>query len=312
MTTKRFFYEKFKEFANAVSGPMTESAFQKTGKLTPQEFVEAGDALTQKFPGWKWEAGDATIQDYLPKNKKYLVLKECPCRERAAAIDASAGPVDDKADADGWVDSGDSHAAAAPAAAAAAPAAAAAAPAPQQAPAQAGAFKYDLDEEDEDDDPNAAPASKAVQANSAGGAPAAGGANALLRFYNIVVSYDQFYCSPRMYLFGYKCGAQNVPLTKEEMMEDVYSANREKTATIDPHPFVKAPCISIHPCRHAEMMKRTLDRLESRFTEEQEDVPEGERIPFVFPTYMALFVFLKFITAVVPTIGYDVTIDMEM
>ena len=133
-----------------------------------------------------------------------------------------------------------------------------------------------------------------------------------LRFYNVVVSYDQYYGSPRMYLFGYKCGAQNVPLTKEEMMEDVYSANREKTATIDPHPFVQAPCISIHPCRHAEMMKRTLDRLEQRFTEEQEEVPEGERIPFVFPTYMALFVFLKFITAVVPTIGYDVTIDMEM
>ena len=95
-------------------------------------------------------------------------------------------------------------------------------------------------------------------------------------------------------------------------MQDVYSANREKTATIDPHPFVQAPCISIHPCRHAEMMKRTLDRLEDRFKSEQEDVPEGERFPFIFPTYMALFVFLKFITAVVPTVGYDVTIDMEM
>lgn len=307
MSTKRFFYEKFKEFANTVTGPMTQSEFQKTGKLTPQEFVEAGDALTQKFPGWKWEGSTEDIQNYLPKNKKYLILRECPCRERAAAIDTTSAPVTNEAtDADGWIDSNPDWVPTTQNQQQQAEQPQAQAQQEQQKPAAPAAFNYDEDEDDEDE--NAAPA--ANKANNAAAAVAS--ANSSLRFYNVVVSYDQYYCSPRMYLFGYKCGAQNVPLTKEEMMEDVYSANREKTATIDPHPFVQAPCISIHPCRHAEMMKRTLDRLEDRFKEEQEDVPEGDRFPFVFPTYMALFVFLKFITAVVPTIGYDVTIDMEM
>ena len=304
MSTKRFFYEKFKDFANTVSGPITQSEFQKTGKLTPNEFVEAGDALTQKFPGWKWEGGDESLQTFLPKNKKYLILRECPCRERAAAIDTNAPVAADKPDADGWVDSNPDWAAPTAAATSAAAAAAVAAATEQKAaPAAAGAFNYDEDDED-DEDPNAAPA--------ANKSAHAADTNTTLRFYNVVVSYDQYYGSPRVYLFGYKCGASNVPLTKEEMMEDVYSANREKTATIDPHPFVQAPCISIHPCRHAEMMKRTLDRLEMRLMEEQEDTPEGDRVPFVFPTYMALFVFLKFITAVIPTVAYDVTIDMEM
>jgi ubiquitin-like-conjugating enzyme ATG3 len=287
---KRFLYEKFKDLHNAVSGPMTESTFQATGKLTPQEFVEAGDALVEKFPVWKWAGGDANVQPFLPANKKYLILQDCPCRERAPAADGGEGQQDAEGD-DGWVTTNtDWTAPTAPQGAAAAPAAAAAA---ADAPMKWG------EDEDEEEDANAAPVEATSDCKG-------------LRFYNLIVSYDQYYCTPRMYLFGYSAESRDRPLTKEEMMEDVYSANREKTVTVDPFPFLQAPCVSIHPCRHAEMMQRVLQRVEGRYNEEQATLPAGERKPFVFPTFLALFVFLKFIAAVVPTIMYDVSIDMEM
>eukprot|EP01084_Bolivina_argentea_P155466 270916_1 len=65
------------------------------------------------------------------------------------------------------------------------------------------------------------------------------------RSYDLTVVYDEYYRGPRVYLFGY---AANQPLAKEAMMEDVYSENREKTVTVDPHPYMKVPCISIHSC----------------------------------------------------------------
>jgi ubiquitin-like-conjugating enzyme ATG3 len=30
------------------------STFTKTGEITPEEFVEAGDYLVYKFPTWTW------------------------------------------------------------------------------------------------------------------------------------------------------------------------------------------------------------------------------------------------------------------
>ena len=67
MATKRYFYEKYKEVMNSVSGPMTKSTFQATGKLTPQEFLDSGDSLVQKFPAWEWASGDEKVLPFFPK-----------------------------------------------------------------------------------------------------------------------------------------------------------------------------------------------------------------------------------------------------
>uniref|UniRef100_A0A6U4S470 Uncharacterized protein n=1 Tax=Neobodo designis TaxID=312471 RepID=A0A6U4S470_NEODS len=273
---KRFFYEKYKDVVNSMSGPMTKSSFQETGKLTPQEFLESGDSLVQKFPAWEWAAGDEETQPFLPKNKKYLILRQCPCPQRAPTME-SAMPEGDAGD--DWVDTHVGH------------------------KVQKVVVEEDAEEEDDwaaSDDDDAAAAPKAQAANSD------------LRLYDVTVVYDQYYASPRVYLFGYDANGQ--PLTKDQMMADVYADNREKTVTVDPHPFLKAPCISIHPCRHAETMRRIIERAEVRMADEQEEagVPEAERIQFVFPTYLALFVFLKFIGSVVPTIMYDISVDLDM
>jgi hypothetical protein len=48
----------------------------RTNRITPQEFVAAGDFLVYKFPTWQWESGDKSKQrDYLPADKQYLVQR---------------------------------------------------------------------------------------------------------------------------------------------------------------------------------------------------------------------------------------------
>ena len=48
-----------------------------------------------------------------------------------------------------------------------------------------------------------------------------------LRRYDLTIIYDEYYCTPRLFLFGY--AYDNTPLTRDEMMDDVYAENREKT-----------------------------------------------------------------------------------
>ena len=55
---------------------LRDSKFKETGRLTPDEFVAAGDFLVYKFPVWQWEGGDPTkARDFLPKDKQYLVSR---------------------------------------------------------------------------------------------------------------------------------------------------------------------------------------------------------------------------------------------
>jgi ubiquitin-like-conjugating enzyme ATG3 len=274
MSTKRALYESWKKVCTSLSGPKSVSNFQATGTMTPKEFLEAGDALVQKLPVWEWASGPAENQPYLPPDKKYLVLRGAICLERAPAATVDNNDADVE---DGWVSTHVDHV--------------------PQAKVEAQPQK-EINWDDDDDDADGDVAEDVQERKC--------------RLYDVFVTYDQFYQTPRVFLIGYSEKNHSQVLSKEEMMEDVYATNREKTVTMDPHPFLKAPCISIHPCRHAETMKRTLENLKDRLDGSQEDLPESERVDFVFPTYLAMFIFLKFISSVVPTIQYDVAIELEM
>ena len=72
----------------------------------------------------------------------------------------------------------------------------------------------------------------------------------------------------------------------------------KKTVTIDPFPHHSSSNqATIHPCEHASVMKKMLDTMVENGI--QPDVG------------MYLFIFLKFISSVIPTINYDFTIDIE-
>jgi ubiquitin-like-conjugating enzyme ATG3 len=55
---------------------LRESRFKEHGRITPEEFVAAGDFLAYKFPTWSWEGGDKSKRrDYLPDDKQYLISR---------------------------------------------------------------------------------------------------------------------------------------------------------------------------------------------------------------------------------------------
>ncbi|PFH56734.1 hypothetical protein XA68_16058 [Ophiocordyceps unilateralis] len=65
--------------------PVTHnSTFRQTGQITPDEFLAAGEYLVYKFPTWSW--GDADDESrrvsYLPPGKQFLVTRNVPCHRR--------------------------------------------------------------------------------------------------------------------------------------------------------------------------------------------------------------------------------------
>ncbi len=60
------------------------STFRKTGQVTPDEFLTAGDYLTYRFPTWSWADADTEARrvSYLPPGKQFLVTRNVPCQRR--------------------------------------------------------------------------------------------------------------------------------------------------------------------------------------------------------------------------------------
>ena len=69
------------------------STFTKTGEITPEEFLAAGDYLVHKFPSWAWSSADSASKQvsYLPPEKQYLVTKHVPCNRRVNSDDFVGG-----------------------------------------------------------------------------------------------------------------------------------------------------------------------------------------------------------------------------
>jgi ubiquitin-like-conjugating enzyme ATG3 len=75
--------------------------------------------------------------------------------------------------------------------------------------------------------------------------------------------YSPYYRTPRLYLSGYTDSGS--PLEPERMMEDIVGDYKDKTVTLEPFPFVENALrmASVHPCRHAAVMKLLLDRADA-------------------------------------------------
>ena len=69
-----------------------------------------------------------------------------------------------------------------------------------------------------------------------------------------------------------------------------------QTVTIESHPHLPLSSASIHPCKHASVMKKLMDTCTDG---------QGMRVD------MYLILFLKFIASIVPTIDYDYTMAAE-
>ncbi|EER14162.1 conserved hypothetical protein [Perkinsus marinus ATCC 50983] len=296
--------DAYRGFVSRFSKVPTESKFAVKGTLTPEEFVAAGDALVTKFPTWQWApAGKVAYeQSHLPKEKQYLITKGVPCFARVKDLENSVKDVavTTTEDEDGWLQTGESH--------------------PVYAVGRGNASREEVTDitdsaqqaktesskaptmvvvEDYDDEE----AHAAISALDSLIAPQ--GATPVVvpppdedlrRSYDLSITWDKYYQTPRLWLSAFDRFGQ--PLAPEKIFEDVLTEYRSKTVTVDPHPCTGIPCASIHPCRHAEMMLRVIRNWQEA----------GEKVQ----SELALLVFLKFISGVVPTINYDFTADVTM
>ncbi|KAJ7003804.1 hypothetical protein NC653_008876 [Populus alba x Populus x berolinensis] len=109
MVLSQKIHEAFKGTVERITGPRTVSAFKEKGVLSVSEFILAGDNLVSKCPTWSWESGEPSKRKpYLPAEKQFLITRNVPCLRRAASVEeeyeAAGGEVLlDNEDNDGWL-----------------------------------------------------------------------------------------------------------------------------------------------------------------------------------------------------------------
>lgn len=307
---------------------LTESAFLEKGVLTPEEFVKAGDELVFRCPTWEWSSSSKASKQkaYLPPDKQYLITRNVPCRNRVAALETNLkmeGVEDANGCGEDWMvssilaegeqaeeenieddfdilDEDGEVVEKAPEEEKPPPAAAA-----SSAPGGDEDDEYgDIDDyEDEDilvDDDAAALPAKVEET-----------AIVKTRTYDLSITYDKYYQVPRVWMVGRD--EEDQPLTSTQMMEDVISDYANKTVTMETHPHFSSSCphASIHPCQHAKVMKAIVRNLiKGSAMEEAEEQLDGDDKPKGPAVETYLFIFLKFVSSMIPTINYDFTMEV--
>lgn len=131
--------------------------------------------------------------------------------------------------------------------------------------------------------------------------PAAASALVATRTYDLKITYDKYYQVPRFWLTGYD--EARAPLPPVSILDDVSEEHARKTVTVDAWPHGSGMAASIHPCRHAAVMKKLADvaaggGVGGASGSARVDAASVDRY---------LITFLKFIASVIPTIEYDFT-----
>jgi ubiquitin-like-conjugating enzyme ATG3 len=291
-----FLGQKYREVASGFMTVLKDSKFHDEGVLTPEEFVIAGDYLTQKCPTWKWCSAN-TLQnikpvEYLPKEKQFLITT-VRCPRRAREYEKSSKTVEQLVE-DDWV--------------------------------EANMDFYGKRKENEildienfesknkpvviqnnvNDDVDIEVIEETAEEKVADDIEVANEdyfvvednqeSNVIsTRTYDVTITYDFYYRVPRMWLKGYN--EMGVPLGDSEISEDIMPEYLEKSVTFEIHPMSSGRCVSIHPCKHSILMKKMIENFELA----------GKSLE----VHMSIVLLLKFLHSVVPTIQYDFTMDID-
>jgi ubiquitin-like-conjugating enzyme ATG3 len=270
--------------------PVSHSSnFRETGQISPEEFLAAGDYLVYKFPSWSWS--DAAYPSrrvaYLPDAKQFLVSRGVPCRRRLGGRDEPAATAGGKAGLDDpalrdiminvgegegeeWLSTGDVDGFG---------------PVRDVEVRDRSREVKSVDDSgrlgdvvgDDDEIPDMEDDEDDDEAIIRDARPSGDGDRSVLdpfhepkltrgsqlRTYNLYIMYSPYYRTPRLYLSGYADSGS--PLEPERMMEDIVGDYKDKTVTLEPFPFVESALrmASVHPCRHAAVMKLLLDRADA-------------------------------------------------
>ena len=280
--------KKTEDLISSVKPIQKKSIFYEEGKLTIEEFIKAGDYLTSKCPSWKWcAAKEGYFNKLLPKEKQYL--KTTVSSYRRAEEYLKNNETQEKIVEGDWVDaelenkSKDAKK-------------------PVAVDLEEGEEKKKIEVAtnvaDDDDDfeiegeevPNNEKkeedkkVEEKIQCSEL-----------KTRTYDVTVTYDFYYCVPRMWLIGYN--EKGTLLTEDEMKEDVMPEYRNKTCTIEPQTCTGEKNISVHPCRHSLLLKKMIQDFQN----------SGKKLE----VEMSILLFLKFLQSVVPTVNYDFTMEIS-
>ncbi|KAJ2920026.1 hypothetical protein MD484_g486, partial [Candolleomyces efflorescens] len=285
-----------------LSPVLKESKFKEHGRITPEEFVAAGDFLVYKFPVWTWEKGDdSKVRDFLPKDKQYLVTRGVPCLRRAQSLaytdadeDAerllSFGDGANAGDGEEWVETHAGRKAAINPGADSAGIAEIPDDDGDEVSRGLGNLSLsggqgeshdtpdlddipDMEEDDleEGDEATAKPklAASATTAEAGSSQPDPSKSNLLqVRTYDVMITYDKYYQTPRVWLIGYDENGK--PLTPQQIFQDISADHAQKTVTIEP--FIHSASLqaaSVHPCKHSSVMKKVIERMNNSVVAEQ-------------------------------------------
>lgn len=97
-----------------------------------------------------------------------------------------------------------------------------------------------------------------------------------LRTYTLYITYANFYRTPRLYLSGYLSPSE--PLPPHLMMEDIVGDYKDKTVTLEDFPWFdgSVKMATVHPCRHAAVMKIMLDRADAALKLRRDKLRQAE------------------------------------
>ena len=295
-------YEGITGLISKVKPPPKESKFYEKGILTPEEYVKAGDYLVMKCPTWKWcSAKENMVNKYLPKDKQYLLTR---VRSKLRASDyLKKNNTKEKLIEGDWVDADLEFK-------------------PKTENKKAVALDLDdleekdknkvevaanLDDQDEDfviegEEEKPEPKKETKKDNDfeivdeddlKDKKEDAGVVKT--REYEVTITYDLYFFVPRMWLMGYN--EKGIPLTDEEMKEDVMPEYRNKTCTIETQPCTGLRNISVHPCRHSLLLQKMIKDFQN----------SGKKLEIE----QSILLFLTFLQSVVPTVQYDFTMDIS-
>ena len=274
-------FKGYQDVVSYISPTLKQSKFYTEGILTPEEFILSGDYLVEKCPTWKWcSAKENLYNSALPKDKQYLVT--------TVKSDSRAGDflknneITEVQLEDDWVEENVKISN------------------KEEQPKK----EINLNDNLNLDNPENLKAQNKIEKkenevkeiddfeiidNDTD-------ENTKMRTYDVSVTYDFYYCVPRMWLVGYDYKGR--PLTANEMKEDVMPEYRNKTVTIEPQTCTGIKNISVHPCRHSQLIKKMINDFQS----------SGRKMEI----HMTILLFLKFLQSVVPTVQYDFTMDIRI
>ena len=253
-TLKKTLYEGYKAAAEMVIPDLKDSNFLETGMLTKEEFTLSCNKLIKTDPSWSWMKGG-----------ECLMKKRILCNKIQLEQDINADE-----DINVYNLKNDDL---------------------KTETLKTETLKTEDDSDTESDDFLADFENQDLVLNDAATAEIDYENISKNHYYNISITYDQYYRTPRIWFEGTDAGGGL--LTQNEIYSDFMIEYIKVSLTLETHPILKMNCISVHPCKHAFAMQKMF-----AFELEKKEASEVKIEDYIVH-------FLKFASCVIPQLEFD-------